>query len=211
MKHSVLFTLILFVVLFATAAPSRAEHPFVRWALNGRTDSLAIAAERMAGTPEGRLAEALSTPDAAEAVPVLRHLSLRSDFPLDLQALIRQRLYGYAVIVGETELERAAANWLNEHPEEARPLFHGDLPEPPHEASWTIQIGAFGDPDNAQRLAQQQRDRGYTVYIAPLRSGGQTLTAVRVGRFDSQSEAEEFARRVYGAEGMSYRVVNVNE
>jgi cell division septation protein DedD len=66
-------------------------------------------------------------------------------------------------------------------------------------------VGAFGNPDNAARLAQTFRDAGYPVF-----SGTQgNLTIVLVGPYDSESEAERVSARIatggFGIDPVVYR------
>ncbi|GBE31010.1 sporulation related domain protein [bacterium BMS3Bbin04] len=204
--RSSLFILLLLVALMS-CIHAQAEHPIVRWALAGQLDSLAHAANQLTSTPEGRLAGALANDDAAVAIPTFKRLVEDESLSDDLLALAWQRLHGYAVIVGDNQLSNEAAIWLNDHPDVSERLFHGNLPIPRQTRFWAVQIGAFSNRSNADRLAAEQRSNGYTVQIDQLQVNGQTLHAVRVGRFDSHTEADDFARRVFGEGG--YRVVEI--
>jgi cell division septation protein DedD len=73
------------------------------------------------------------------------------------------------------------------------------------EAPYRVSVGAFGNPDNAARLAQTFRDAGYPVF-----SGIQgNLTIVLVGPYDSEAEAERVSARIatggFGIDPVVYR------
>ncbi|WP_251976601.1 SPOR domain-containing protein [Salinicola avicenniae] len=55
---------------------------------------------------------------------------------------------------------------------------------------WVVQVGSFGQADNASRLTQQLKDEGFSAYSQPRDNN---LTTVYVGPFDS-SDAGEQAR-----------------
>jgi SPOR domain len=207
MRHSLAFSIL--IIVLVTAAPGSAEHPIVRWTADGHIDSLAREALINSNIHMVRLCEALTNEDAAAAIPRFRQLVENPVLTDDLLAIAWQRLHSYAMITNDSRLASEAARWLNDHPSEAAPLFHGTLPTPSRTNYWTAQIGAFSSRSNADRLAADQRSRGYTVQVDPIQASGQTLYAVRVGRFDERSEADEFARRVFGAGG--YRLVENTE
>ncbi len=203
MKHLTLYLAV--AVLLLSSSLSQAAHPIVEWILNGDLPALRDAAVRMSGTPEGKLAAALADEDAAVAIPAYRSLVDDASLANELKAIAWYRLYGYAVVVHDIQLADDAARWLNDHPDESAPLFHGDLPAAASTHFWTVQIGAFSSRANADRLAADQRSQGYTVQVDPIVVNNQTLYAVRVGRFNDHADAEIFARRVFGSGG--YRVV----
>lgn len=63
------------------------------------------------------------------------------------------------------------------------------------EGAWVVQLGSFGNPDNARRLRDQVRDKGYGSHLQELTRGETVLTRVFSGPFASKSEAEA-AKRV---------------
>lgn len=198
------------MMLLLLAPAVHAEHPLVRYTFNGDIDSLRIVAERMQGSPEGKLAAALATDNVHDAIPVYKRITREAELPIPLQAIAWQRLYGYASLINEPALVRDAATWLHEHGLESVNLFHNGLPEKPTDRAWSVQIGAFSSRRNADRLAGQQRDLGYTVQVDEIPAIGKTLYAVRVGRFAKEDEAKEFADRVFGSSGAGYRLVMID-
>jgi len=58
--------------------------------------------------------------------------------------------------------------------------------------TWRVQVGAFGNPDNAQRLASRMRDAGLVASVDELDG----LYKVRVGSFATRREAEQLATRL---------------
>jgi tetratricopeptide (TPR) repeat protein len=55
---------------------------------------------------------------------------------------------------------------------------------------FTIQVGCFSNKENAQRLSDDLRAKGYDVYITPFQTKTAKLYRVRVGEFVSQLAAE---------------------
>ncbi|MBS1261139.1 MAG: hypothetical protein MAG453_00460 [Calditrichaeota bacterium] len=215
-----LVTLVAFVPLLMVEAAS-AGHRVAEWAIAGRMDSLraAVADGRWDGTPAGDLARALTVDDAALAVALYRRIARDQAAPPEIAAVAWHRIYGYAVVRDYPATANDALRWLGDHPEVSRSLFHGGLPDPLPDATtesavpsdyWCVQLGAFARRANADRLAAEQRARGFTVRIDTLTAGGRTLHAVRVGRFDSERDARSFGERVYGAAGDPWRTVEIS-
>ncbi len=66
--------------------------------------------------------------------------------------------------------------------------------EPTAAASgWVVQVGSFGDEENARRQAGRLADAGYTARLYPVRSGGRLMYRVRVGPGSSREGADEIA------------------
>ena len=61
------------------------------------------------------------------------------------------------------------------------------------EAGWLIQVGSFGEEENARRLADRLDNAGYTARLYPHRSGGGLMYRVRVGPESSREGADEIA------------------
>lgn len=55
---------------------------------------------------------------------------------------------------------------------------------------FTIQVGAFGDPVNAERLKTSLEKIAENVHIVPIEKDGLTFYRVRVGRFTSLKQAQ---------------------
>ena len=71
----------------------------------------------------------------------------------------------------------------------------GSSAAPPveQEAGWLIQVGSFGDEENARRQAARLGDAGYAARLYPHRSGGGLMYRVRVGPESSREGADEIA------------------
>ncbi len=64
----------------------------------------------------------------------------------------------------------------------------------PAKAKFTLQVGAYNNPQEAQELVQQLKKKGYEAYIAPGAAAAKgMLHRVRVGHFQSLQEARQFA------------------
>ncbi|MCK2183397.1 SPOR domain-containing protein [Halomonas getboli] len=64
--------------------------------------------------------------------------------------------------------------------------------KPTHEAvsggEWAVQVGSFGEPDNAQRLEARLEEKGFPAYRRPRNND---LTTVYVGPYASSEVAEQ--------------------
>jgi len=61
------------------------------------------------------------------------------------------------------------------------------------ETRWYVQLGAFGDRDNADRLAARVGTYGYRAQVSEFPSTGRTVYRVRVGPEPSRARAESIA------------------
>lgn len=55
--------------------------------------------------------------------------------------------------------------------------------------AWVVQLGSFGSADNARRLRDNARDKGYSSHLQEFISGDTPMTRVFSGPFASKSEA----------------------
>ncbi|MCK0714098.1 SPOR domain-containing protein [Chromohalobacter sarecensis] len=58
---------------------------------------------------------------------------------------------------------------------------------PQAQGGWAVQVGSFGQPDNAQRLVEKLKSQGFDAYQRPRDND---LTTVYVGPFESSDEGE---------------------
>jgi len=61
---------------------------------------------------------------------------------------------------------------------------------------YTIQVGSFGDPDNAERLRERLAERFDDVYVSEVDADGGRIYRVRVGRFTQRTAAVSVAQTV---------------
>lgn len=64
---------------------------------------------------------------------------------------------------------------------------------------WVVQVGTFGQKDNADRLIAKLRASGYEAFASPSDRAGRTLYRVRVGPEDQRTKAEALATRLAAA------------
>jgi len=62
------------------------------------------------------------------------------------------------------------------------------------EGAWVVQLGSFGNGDNARRLRDKVRDKGYSSHLQEVVRGDSTLTRVFSGPFAEKAEAESAKR-----------------
>lgn len=59
------------------------------------------------------------------------------------------------------------------------------------EGAWVVQLGSFGNEDNARRLRDKVLAMGYGAHLQQFSSGGSTLTRVFSGPFVNRTDAEK--------------------
>jgi len=59
--------------------------------------------------------------------------------------------------------------------------------------SFVVQLGSFGSRDNADRLVRDMTAKGFTAFVAPIKSNGRELYRVRVGPTRDRASAEALA------------------
>ena len=62
------------------------------------------------------------------------------------------------------------------------------------DGAWVVQLGSFGNEDNARRLRDKVREKGYGSHLQAVVRGDTTLTRVFSGPFATKSEAEAAKR-----------------
>ncbi|MBE0484802.1 SPOR domain-containing protein [Marinobacter sp.] len=58
------------------------------------------------------------------------------------------------------------------------------------EGAWVVQLGSFGNADNARRLRDNVRDMGFGAHLQQVERGDATLTRVFSGPFANKTDAE---------------------
>jgi DedD protein len=71
---------------------------------------------------------------------------------------------------------------------------------------WMVQLGAFGNVDNARQLASRISTYGYSAHVSEFKSGGETMHRVRVGGFATENQADAAASSL-SAHGFPGRVI----
>ncbi|WP_417514883.1 SPOR domain-containing protein [Marinobacter sp.] len=88
--------------------------------------------------------------------------------------------------------EKPVAPVQTESPDQAEPAsaeFTRSL-----EGAWVVQLGSFGNADNARRLRDKVREKGYNSHLQEVVRGDNTLTRVFSGPFTEKTEAESAKR-----------------
>jgi DedD protein len=74
--------------------------------------------------------------------------------------------------------------------------------------SFVVQLGSFGVRENADRLARDMNDKGFTTFITPTVTNGRRLYQVRVGPTRDRASAEALAARLK-REGQSGSIISI--
>lgn len=64
------------------------------------------------------------------------------------------------------------------------------------EGAWLVQLGSFGNAENASRLRDKVREKGYAAYTQSVERGDMTLTRVFSGPFVNEDEARSAKSRL---------------
>ncbi len=76
---------------------------------------------------------------------------------------------------------------------------------------YTVQVGAFGNPDNATRLVHKLTTEGYEVRIHEKAAGETILHLVRVSAYPTRKAAKTAAADLHRATGLACRVVKTRQ
>jgi DedD protein len=72
-------------------------------------------------------------------------------------------------------------------------------PPAPATGEWLVQVGTFGQKDNADRLVARLKQRGFPAFVSPTTRNGKTLYRVRVGPAGTREAASDVAERLAAA------------
>ncbi|SFM55607.1 SPOR domain-containing protein [Marinobacter zhejiangensis] len=71
------------------------------------------------------------------------------------------------------------------------------------DGAWIVQLGSFGNAENARRLRDQAREKGYSSHLQEVSRGDSVLTRVFCGPFAEKAEAERAKRALDAAFGLN--------
>ena len=92
----------------------------------------------------------------------------------------------------DSAANQAATTPVTEDAAPAQPTAGGEGDfERSLEGAWVLQLGSFGNQDNARRLRDNVRERGYGAHLQEVVRGDQTLVRVFCGPFTEKAEAEK--------------------
>ena len=78
------------------------------------------------------------------------------------------------------------------------------------EPKWALQVGAFGNSQNALTLKNRLQSYGYEPYIQKIKGSNTDLLSVRVGNYKSQEEAKTAGDRLKALHKIDYIVIKRN-
>lgn len=85
------------------------------------------------------------------------------------------------------------------------------VPEPkPSSERWALQLGAFGNPQNALALKNRLSTYGYQPYVQKIKGRRGDLLAIRVGDYESQEEASRAGERLRALHDIDFIVIKKN-
>lgn len=78
------------------------------------------------------------------------------------------------------------------------------------EQKWALQVGAFGNPQNALALKNRLKSYGYDPYIQKIKGSKSDLLSVRVGKYNSREEASAAGDRLKALHNIDFIVIKRN-
>ncbi len=72
---------------------------------------------------------------------------------------------------------------------------------------FTLQVGAFANPQNALVLKNRLQSLGYDSYIEKIRVSNRQLLSVRIGNYPTQDEAKEIGERLKALHNVNYIII----
>lgn len=95
-------------------------------------------------------------------------------------------------------------------PEPEEPVKEGDAAEFTRslEGAWVVQLGSFGNGDNARNLRDKVREKGYNSHLQQVTRGDAELTRVFSGPFAEKAEAEKAKQVLDKAFGLNSLVTS---
>ncbi len=100
-------------------------------------------------------------------------------------------------------LKSSAESAIKPHPATVQP--HDKLSATPGE--WFAQVGAFGNHENARKLAAKLEQDGYGIALVPKTTNSKELLQVRVGGFASRDECKRVAEELKNKYNLSAAIV----
>lgn len=88
------------------------------------------------------------------------------------------------------------------------------VPPPPASATqgpWTVQVGSFSQPDNAQALQQRLATEGFEAFVSRVATDAGTMHRVRVGPVPARDAADRLLQRLRDAGHAGARVVRAED
>ena len=79
------------------------------------------------------------------------------------------------------------------------------------QGNWMVQVGAFGNRNNALNLKEKMTKSGYIVSISKLASSKRTLFAVRVGPFEHRQTAKNKGQELNKHFRLNYQLLKLEK
>lgn len=76
---------------------------------------------------------------------------------------------------------------------------------------FTVQVGAFRERANAERLRERLNATYSPIYVQPFDSSGETFYRVRVGKITGEDAAQQYAAQLHANENFTTFVVRLDE
>ena len=102
-------------------------------------------------------------------------------------------------VIRRPEPSRLPPKPMEEPPAEPEKEAPADEAPASSTGMWAVQLGSFGNKENAERLAADLRKQGYAAFLSQLETASGTLHRVRIGPQKDRDSAEQMAARLQKA------------
>jgi DedD protein len=89
------------------------------------------------------------------------------------------------------QVKTPAAKQTSPAPKQNAPAAVASRTTVPTSSGWAVQLGSFSNRATADRLVKDFAGSGYTAFVMPVQSGGNTLYRVRVGPYAERAAAND--------------------
>lgn len=83
-----------------------------------------------------------------------------------------------------------------------KPVAKDKAPAAPTDANWYVQVGVYASRENAQRVVEKLKGRGFAVVTDTVKIEGGKATRLRVGPYRDKAGAERAAARIEKETGL---------
>jgi DedD protein len=139
-------------------------------------------------------AAAAPQPVAAAAPPAAEPPSPPTETPEALS--YHKRLQGESAPKESVKQEPSPAVEPKPAPALPPPPAPRDVPSTGRAGAWVVQVGAFGNADAARDVVKKLAAKGYPAFLVNPSAGTPVIYRVRVGAYNTRSEADQTAKRL---------------
>lgn len=197
------------MAVISISLSSNADQPLIiRHIESGNTDELSKILISSSGI-EKKFLEAVLSSSGDFAVPIYEEISENyPNTPFGWESL--RRLYEYYYATGLYGKASEIGEKLNRRPQnDFKPI--AAIESKPEDTPYWVQVGAFSDRKNAERLGGELSKNGFKYKIMEKRTQGKLLNIVRAGGYSDINEAKAALEIISEKMKITGKMVKVSE